>query len=222
MALNDLIESIQKAFKVRDNKEKELHDLKLNLIESIDVINKKIDSLSYKALIEEDEAAIKEYEALKVELDQKRKELKLTEEKIKALDKFEVGIDTRKKAVEAYKSIQKEIDKNSKEIGKLTTDYYKAKAELVKVAKGIIELYKETNLLPLEIKDVLDLIDPEDIGKTEEELRNYKENLRLREHMHYLDLFEDNRLKYLDNKVSWNDINQILNGDIRINPYIAK
>lgn len=218
--LNNILESIQNVFKSRDSKEKELQHQKESLEMSIDTIRMEIDSLSYKALIEEDKEAIKEHEALKIELDNKLEELELTKAKIKALGKFEVSRDTRAKAAELYKVTQKEIDKKSKELGKFTTDYYKAKVELLKAAKGIIELHKEINLLPLEIKEVLDLIVPEDIGKTEEEIREYRENLR--DPRYYLDLFEDNRLKYIDNKLPREDINQILNGNININPYSNK
>lgn len=221
MTIENLIESIQAVFRGRDTKEKELHNQREGLAISIEAIRKNIDSLSYKALIEEEEVAIKEHEALKVELDTKVKELNVVDEKIKALGKFELSIDTRKNAVEIYKETQKAIDRKSKDLGKLTSDYYKAKVELAKKAREIDTLYKEINTLPLEVEKVLDLIVPEDIGKTEEDIREYKNRTNLGNNLS--GLFEDSRYKHLDKNVSADEMRgQILNGNININPHSIK
>lgn len=215
--INTLIDSIQGVFKGRDSKKVELQKQEESLLKSVEDIKSSIDRLSYKALIEGDKKALKEYESLKEDLGAKERELEFIQEKFKALDKFEADKDMTKKALEIYKGTQKEIDARSKELGKATTDYYKAKAEMVKAAKIIIDLHQEINLLPLEIKSILDIINPEDIGKTKEDIEEYKKNLR--DPRHYLDLFEDTRLKHIDNKVSRAEISQVLNGDIKINPY---
>lgn len=220
MAIENLIESIQAVFRGRDTKEKELHNQKESLTISIEAISKNIDSLSYKALIEEDEAAIKEHEALKVELDTKVKELKAIDEKIKALGKFEVSKDLRAKAAEAYKETQREMDKKSKELGKITTDFYKTKTELEKIVQHYVKVNREIELLPLQIQPMLDYINPEDIGKTEEDIKEYH-NRANRDNYTY-NLFENNRFKYQDKNVTREDIHRLYQGSISVNPYGQK
>lgn len=218
MAIENLIDSIKEVFKGRDSKKEEFENERLTILKDIDNLIGQRESLSYKALIEEDKEAIKEHEGIKVKLEIKQNELKALEEKVKALDKFELGADTRKKATDIYNEIQKEIDKKSKELGKKADIYTKARDEMKEVSLEIIKLYKDINLLPLELKEVIDLIEPESIRKTNEDIEKYKEILRSRNLDSYLYLFEDNRLKH-GKDISREDINQILNGTIIINPY---
>lgn len=218
MAIDNLIDSIKEVFRGRDSKKEEFENERLTILKDIDTLIEQRESLSYKALIEEDKEAIKEHEGIKVKLEIKQNELKALEEKVKALDKFELGADTRKKATDIYNEIQKEIDKKSKELGKKADIYTKARDEMKEVSLEIIKLYKDINLLPLELKEVIDLIEPESIRKTNEDIEKYKEILRSRNLESYLYLFEDNRLKH-GKDISREDINQILNGTIIINPY---
>lgn len=218
MAIDNLIDSIKEVFRGRDSKKEEFENERLTILKDIDNLIGQRESLSYKALIEEDKEAIKEHEGIKVKLEIKQNELKALEEKVKALDKFELGADTRKKATDIYNEIQKEIDKKSKELGKKADIYTKARDEMKEVSLEIIKLYKDINLLPLELKEVIDLIEPESIRKTNEDIEKYKEILRSRNLESYLYLFEDNRLKH-GKDISREDINQILNGTIIINPY---
>lgn len=218
MAIDNLIDSIKEVFRGRDSKKEEFENERLTILKDIDTLIEQRESLSYKALIEEDKEAIKEHEGIKVKLEIKQNELKALEEKVKALDKFELGADTRKKATDIYNEIQKEIDKKSKELGKKADIYTKARDEMKEVSLEIIKLYKDINLLPLELKEVIDLIEPESIRKTNEDIEKYKEILRSRNLDSYLYLFEDNRLKH-GKDISREDINQILNGTIIINPY---
>lgn len=218
MAIDNLIDSIKEVFRGRDSKKEEFENERLTILKDIDTLIEQRESLSYKALIEEDKEVIKEYEGIKVKLEIKQNELKALEEKVKALDKFELGADTRKKATDIYNEIQKEIDKRSKELGKKADIYTKARDEIKEVSLEIIKLYKDINLLPLELKEVIDLIEPESIRKTNEDIEKYKEILRSRNLESYLYLFEDNRLKH-GKDISREDINQILNGTIVINPY---
>lgn len=218
MAIDNLIDSIKEVFRGRDSKKEEFENERLTILKDIDTLIEQRESLSYKALIEEDKEVIKEYEGIKVKLEIKQNELKTLEEKVKALDKFELGADTRKKATDIYNEIQKEIDKKSKELGKKADIYTKARDEMKEVSLEIIKLYKDINLLPLELKEVIDLIEPESIRKTNEDIEKYKEILRSRNLDSYLYLFEDNRLKH-GKDISREDINQILNGTIIINPY---
>lgn len=218
MAIDNLIDSIKEVFRGRDSKKEEFENERLTILKDIDTLIEQRESLSYKALIEEDKEVIKEYEGIKVKLEIKQNELKALEEKVKALDKFELGADTRKKATDIYNEIQKEIDKRSKELGKKADIYTKARDEMKEVSLEIIKLYKDINLLPLELKEVIDLIEPESIRKTNEDIEKYKEILRSRNLDSYLYLFEDNRLKH-GKDISREDINQILNGTIIINPY---
>ena len=218
MAIENLLESIKSVFQHKDTKEKELLEQKENLSLAIDDLVNKKNGISYKALIEEDKQTMKEYENLNNEIEKKLEELNLIEEKIKALDKFKVSKDIKENAADIYKAIQKEIDNKSKELGKKADSYIKAREEMKKTAIEITDLYKEINLLPLELGEIIDLIEPESIGKTDEELQEYKEILKRRDYDRYLYLFEDNRLKHTKD-FNRRDINQILNADIRINPY---
>lgn len=218
MAIENLLESIKSVFQNKDTKEKELLEQKENIRLALENMKNRKDGLSYKALIEEDKQTMKEYESLNNEIEKKLEELNLIEEKIKALDKFKVSKDIKENAADIYKAIQKEIDNKSKELGEKADSYIKAKEEMKKTAIEITDLYKEINLLPLELGEIIDLIEPESIGKTDEELQEYKEILKRRDYDRYLYLFEDNRLKYTKD-FNRRDINQILNADIRINPY---
>lgn len=218
MAIENLIDSIKEVFRGRDSKKEEFESERFKILKDIDTLVEKRESLSYKALIDEDKDAIKEHEGIKARLEIKQNELKALEEKVKALDKFELGVDTKKKAVDAYKEIQKEIDNNSIKLGKKLDAYTKARNELKAASLGVIELYKETNLLPLQLREVIDIIDPKDIGKTEEDIEEFKDILRTNRLERYLYLFEDNRLKHGKN-IKREEINQILNATIVINPY---
>lgn len=222
MAIEKLIDSIKEVFKGRDSKKEEFENERFRILKDIDTLVEKRESLSYKALIEEDKDAIKEYDGIKARLEIKQNQLKDLEEKVKALDKFELGVDTKKKATDVYKEIQKEIDNNSIKLGKKLDAYTKARNELKAASLGVIELYKETNLLPLQLREVIDIIDPKDIGKTEGDIEEFKEILRTNNLDRYLYLFEDTRLNY-GKDIDRKDINQILNarntGYLNINLY---
>ncbi len=222
MALDNLLDGLKEILNIKDKKYNELQNHKLKVMDEIKNITKDIEEISYKALIEEDKDSIKTHKDLKVLLKKKEDELLVIDEKIKALDKFEVDKSTKEKANGIYKEIQKEIDSNSIKLGKKLDAYTKAKNELKSTSLEIISLYNETNLLPLKLRQVLDMLDPEDIGRTEEDIEEFKEILRTSNLDRYLYLFEDTRLNHGKN-TDRKDVNRILNarntGDLNINLY---
>lgn len=219
MAVNkveSLLEGIRKAFNKRDTKEEELKRKEEGLTIEISAITRNIEGLSYKALIEEDIESKKEYETLEKERDKKALELDKVKKQIRALGKFEVGIDTRKQALDIYKGIKGEMEVKTKELDRKTNEYYKAKVELEKKAREIKDLHTEIGKLPIGLNEVTDFIEPTDIGKTEEDIRYFKDNLgreSTRVQFFDIDMFE-NRNKGLSRE----DINQLLGGTIYIHP----
>lgn len=214
--VENLLGSIRKAFSKRDTKEEELKADIEKAEAEVREITERIDEISYKALIEEEATAFKEYQALKKEEADKIAKFELAKERLRALGKFEVGIDARKQALDIYKGIKGEMEVKVKELDKKTNEYYKAKVELEKKAREIKDLHTEIGELPVGLNEVTDFIEPTDIGKTEEDISYFKDNLgRVSTRVQFfdIDMFE-NRNKGLSRE----DINQLLNGTMYIYP----
>lgn len=219
MAVNkasSLLENIRNAFKVRDNKEREFKTDVENLETEVREITKRMGEISYTALVENDAMAFKEYETLKRNEEKKIADLELAKERLKALDKFELGIDTEAEALKIYKGIEKEIDLKSKELGKKTTEYYNALVELRNRAEEIKKLENEIKQLPNGLAEVVDWLNPEDIGKGEESLRPFKESIRNPGGGMYL--FDADIYKYRDKKLTDSDMRLYRNGSADIRP----
>ena len=196
MAIDKLVEGIQAIFNKRDSKGLELAESKESILKDIDKLVEEREGLSYKALIEEDKEAIKKFESIKKELETKEAELEATNEKIRALDKLEIGADTKEKAADIYKGIQKEIDSKAKELGKKADSYIKAKNDIKKLAIDIQDLHKEIRLLPLGLEGILEVLEPESIGKSQEDIEEFKYILSRNDLDRYLYLFDNTTFKH--------------------------
>lgn len=215
--VENLLGSIRKAFSKRDSKEEELKADIEKAEKEVREITERIDEISYKALIEEEATAFKEYQALKKEEADKIAKFELAKERLRALDKFEIGIDTRQQALDIHKGIKADIEAKTKVLDSKTKEYYKAKLELEKKAREIQDLHKEIGLLPLDLKEVAEFIEPKDINKTEEELNSFIENINREDERKRF--FEMDMFKNRDKGLSREDISQVLNGTIYIKPH---